>query len=118
METLRLPFADPLLTESETGERAPVIAFPAQPATVRNRAMLTAYLRDLADYIEQGSMVTEPFALTVVLTGPEQHEFLFKGYDGASDALMESVSVPRRYYGNPTRMGKNIFRRGSDFWKG
>lgn len=39
METLKLPFAEPLRAEPEMTGKTPVIAFPAQPAAVRNRAI-------------------------------------------------------------------------------
>ena len=57
------------------------------------RARLAAYLRELAEFVEDDNVEIDPVAALVVLSGAEQHEVVCCGYGDDDHALTEAAMV-------------------------
>jgi hypothetical protein len=112
MEQLPLLPGTPVVKMNEAGsQNGTVLAFPSAVKAARNRRMLVEFLLTIASHIERDELETEPYALSLTLTGKTHHEVLFKGYEakeyfGASQIMSQYVSYP-------TRLGGNRFSRNN-----
>lgn len=112
MEQLPLLPDTPVVRTNESGSHnGTVLAFPSAAKVARNRKILVEFLRTIASHIERDELETEPYALSLTLTGKTHNEVLFKGYEAKE--YFEASQVMIRYVSYPTRLGGNRFSRNN-----